>query len=345
MALVTLMATAKADREYSFDKNQSFDANAITTIDVDMSSGDIKVERTSGNEIKVEYKNVIVAGDKDEAETINGKCDYDGRLNGDVLDIRVERPRRGKNRDFLDRLFSGNWDDGIHMYLRIIVPDGKSMTIRASSADVEAEGVKINLDIRGSSSDIALKNVEGELICDLSSGDVDVFGHTGNIRINGKSSDVHIDALKGDLDIRTSSGDGKIDGVKGSVIMEASSGDSRIYNIDGDLDVHTSSGDIYADGVSGSLRAESSSGDIRLSALSAAEGDFDIESVSGDVTMEISPEFSGRLSLRSSSGDINSRLAADIQSLSDSRLAGNIGNGKGRLNVNTSSGDIRISEY
>lgn len=344
VAISIIAAPAVADREFSFDKKLNFDGAAVNNVRIDMPSGDIKIERSTGTEIELQFRNIVYADSKKKAERIDDECIYDAAVEGDKLVINVDLPRHG-NRDFLDKLFSGDWDDGVHMFLRLAIPDGKTVDVKASSADLEVSNLAVNLDIRGSSSDIEADGVEGNLSCDLSSGDVYVFAHSGDIRVRGKSSDLQVNGLQGNIDIKTSSGDGKLDDVSGSVVVSASSGDYRIMDVGGDLDVYTSSGDVYVDGVAGSVRAETSSGDIQLNTLTADEGDFDVNSVSGDVFVELSPGFKGRLSLRSSSGSINSRVTGNIESVSDTKLIASTGDGRGQLNVSTSSGDIRITGY
>ncbi|MEE9554332.1 MAG: DUF4097 family beta strand repeat-containing protein [candidate division Zixibacteria bacterium] len=345
LAIFAISSTARADKEYTFDKDLKFDGNAVASLRIDMPSGDIKIERSSGSEITLEFKNVVYADSKSKAEDINDDCEYDAKLVGDEIDIRVDLPKRRHKRDFLGKLFSGNWNDNTHIFLRVSIPDGKSVEIDASSTDIEISDIKIDLDVRGSSSDIEMRDTEGNVFCDLSSGDVEIFRHKGNARIKGNSSDVRIDGVDGDIDIRTSSGDGRLDEISGSALISTSSGDYRIFSVGGNLDIKSSSGDILVDGVAGSAYAESSSGDVRLSALSAEQGDFEVDTVSGDVSVEISSEFTGRLSLRSNSGDISSRVSGDLETVSDSRLVANVGDGSGRLKVVTSSGDIRVTRY
>jgi hypothetical protein len=344
LAISIIAAPASADREFSFDKKLNFDAEAVNAVRIDMPSGDIKIERSAGAEIELQFKNLVYADSRKKAEKINDRCLYEALIEGDRLVITVDLPRHSK-RDFLDKLFSGNWHDDVHLFLRLAIPDGMTVDVKSSSADLEVSNIAVNLDIRGSSSDIEADGVEGNLSCDLSSGDIYVFAHKGDIRIRGKSSDIQVDGVQGNIDIKTSSGDGKLDDVTGSAVVSASSGDYRVIDIGGDLDIYTSSGDIYVDGVAGSVRAETSSGDIQLNALAADEGDFDVNSGSGDVFVELSSGFKGRLSLRSTSGSINSRVAGDIESLSDTKLIASTGDGKGQLNVSTSSGDIRITGY
>jgi DUF4097 and DUF4098 domain-containing protein YvlB len=346
IAILLTASPAQADREYSFDKKESFDGSNIDMIRIDMPSGQIKLSRSQTSEIEVSFKNEIYARDEKEAEKINDKCNYKAEISdGDVL-ITVDLPRRsGSRKNIFKRIITGDWKEDINFYLRVAIPDGKTIDLISSSADLEVSQLRLNLDVRASSSDIKLQATDGDISCDLSSGDLDAFDHTGSLSVEGRSSDIRIDGLKGDIDLRTSSGDGRLFEITGSATVYSSSGDWRINNVGGDLDIRTSSGDIYVNGVSGSVRAEASSGDIRLNMLTATQGDFDIESGSGDVNVEINPDFEGRLSLRTSSGDINSRISADIETLSDSRLVASVGEGNGRLNVSTSSGDIRITRY
>jgi hypothetical protein len=346
VGVLLLSATAGAGRDFTFDKTVDFDAAGIARIDIDMPAGDIKISRSQTDRIEVVFKNEIFAGNKSEAEEFNEECEYKAEASGDMIKITVDLPGHpGNSKGLLHRLLTGDWEDNVHFYLWVSVPDGKVIELNSSSADLEVSQLKLDLNVRGSSSDITLKGTEGNVTCDLSSGDADVFDHKGQINIDGRSSDIQVDGLDGDISMRTSSGDGRIFDATGSVEAYSSSGDWRINNVGKDLDVRTSSGDIYVDGVAGSVRAEASSGDIRLNALSAKQGDFDVESVSGDVSVEINPRFGGRLSLRTSSGSINCAVSADIETLSDSRLVGNVGEGSGRLIVSTSSGDIRVTGY
>ncbi len=334
-----------ADREYSYTENDTFDGDRISTVKIDMSRGEIELTRSTSNQIEIDLKNVIYAESQEDADDINKDCVYKAEVTGDRLTVTVDLPRYTERKGVIKRLLSGDWDEETTAYLRIKIPDGKNIEVKSSSADIEVSELTANLDVWASSTDVRMKNTDGDVSFDLSSGDVDIIHHKGNVNLKGNSSDLDFEAIEGDLDIRTSSGDGNLDNVKGSISVYASSGDYKLYDIDGRLDIRTSSGDIYATGVSGSIRAESSSGDIRLKELTAKEGDFDIESSSGDVTLEVTDDFEGSISLKSNSGSINSRLSGDIDSLSDSKLRGSIGNGNGRLRVSTISGDIRIDRF
>jgi len=344
VAIFSIAVSVHARDEYVFGDSRQFDGNAVRSIRIDMPSGNIKIEKSTGSQVELEFKNVIYARNKGDAEDLNNRCVTEAEMVGDRLEITIDTPHN-HNRDFLDRLFSGNWNVDIDIYLRLSIPDGRSVEIEASSTDVEVSALAVDLDIRGASSDVEISDTDGEVICDLASGDVDILQQKGNVSVTGKSSDVRMSGVTGNIDIRTSSGDGRLEDISGAVSVSTSSGDYRIFNIGRDLDIRTTSGDIYVDGINGSLRAESTSGDVRLNALSANQGDFEVDTVSGDVSIEISPDFAGRLSLRSSSGDINSQITGNIEAISDTKLIASVGEGRGNLKVVTTSGDIRVARY
>jgi hypothetical protein len=348
----TLAGSARADRDFEFSKTDDFDGAAISAIKIEMDYGEISLIKSSTSKIQVDYKNIVYTANKSEADKLDSECKYTAEVSGKRLIIKVERPERSRHdKNIISRIVNGDWNDDINPMLRVSIPDNKSIQINSASADIEAAEVSCDLRIESASSDISLENTSGDVECDLSSGDIDVTGHRGQVSLKGNSSDLQITDIVGNLDARTSSGDVNLDKIKGNVQLSTTSGDCRIYDIDGDLDLSSTSGDLVADGISGSVHAEAVSGDIKLSALSAAEGNFDVESVSGDIQMEVSRNFQGEVSLRSISGDVDSRLSGkttyvdDFNSSSHSQIRGRVGEGKGRLNVASTSGDININGY
>lgn len=346
-ALLTLGAgAARADREFSYNQNDKFDAAAVTSVKINMPHGDIAIEKTAGSSIEIQYKNLVYAKDQAAADKLNSEFVYKAEISGNVLNIKIEPPEHPRHRKgLINRIVNNDWDDEYCPMIKISVPDGKSFNIESAAADIDAHDLKLNLDVNSASSDISLETTQGQFACKVASGDITVWGHRGNVDIEGISSDIRLTDIEGDVNAATTSGDAEIDKVKGSVKVSSTSGDNRIYDINGDLNIASASGDITVSGVTGSVKAEAISGDVRLSALSAKEGNFEIESISGDVTMEISNDFSGRMEVGTVSGEVNSQLGGELDSYSDSRLRGKTGDGNGRLNVSTTSGDISIDRY
>jgi len=338
---------AYAEKEFTYDKKDDFDGSAVKSITVDMDRGDIKIEKARGQNIEVFYKNAVFARNQSEADEINADFRYSAKVDGRRLTIVVETPRHGQHgKGIVERIIEGDWDqEGSYPMVKLAIPDDKAVEILSASSDIDVSELSVDLNIESASSDITIENTRGKFECDISSGDINVTGHKGQISVKGKSSDIRITDVEGEVDARSSSGDIVIEKARGTVRASTISGDGRLIDIDGDVEIEAASGDLAGSSITGSLRAAAVSGDVMLDGLSAKEGDYDVTSVSGDIHMEISRDFGGDVSLRSISGSVNSHLSGDIESYSDSRMEGRIGQGKGRLSVATTSGDITINGY
>lgn len=169
-----------------------------------------------------------------------------------------------------------------------------------------------------------------------------------------------------DLDIETSSGDINFDSdiILSNANFSASSGDIvSKYNLEvKDFNIETSSGDISIETLTTSTyKIKATSGDIKINSLSGSgkidtsSGDIkvqykDIEeysevtATSGDVKLTMQKGLSFEFKGKCSSGDINSNLDLNYKDEDHHEATANIGNGPyKKINVNTSSGDISIS--
>jgi hypothetical protein len=357
VAMIMLFAagSVSADKEFTFDKKDNFDGAAISTITVDVDRGQISIEKSRGQNIEVLYKNSVFADNQSQADEINEDYKYSAKVTGNELAIVVETPRHGrKGMDIVERIIEGDWSqEGSYPMIKLVIPDGKAVDIMSASSDIEVSELVVDLDIQSSSSDVDLENTQGKLSCRLSSGDINIGGHKGSILTKGKSSDIRIVDVEGPVEAATASGDITVEKVKGMVESQSASGDNRLFEITGDIDAEAVSGDIEISTVTGSVRASAVSGDVRLDGLAAKDGDYDISSVSGDIHMAVSRDFAGQIVLHSVSGNVNSRLPGkvvfevDDEDDNDSRseVRGTVGQGDGRLNATTTSGDITVDGY
>lgn len=140
--------------------------------------------------------------------------------------------------------------------------------------------------------------------------------------------------------------------------LETSSGDIKATNMLGDLNLTTSSGDVIAE-TKGRVTANTSGGDVhavagRGATLDLSSGDvtldvttteFDgvnVETSSGDVTMRLAEGAKVTFDLNTSSGDITVNYGGTTTSSQSGYLRIDINGGGKIVNLETSSGDIKI---
>ncbi|HEX7078545.1 MAG TPA: DUF4097 family beta strand repeat-containing protein [Candidatus Eisenbacteria bacterium] len=265
--------------------------------------------------------------------------------------------------------------------LRVIYPSDRirvdgmgpssSTTLRVrddGTLDVESgEGRKVTLSGRGSGldarADIVLTVPRGKRVSIYwGEGKGDASDVDADLRIDGASFEVAARGSRGSLTIEVGSGSVSVERATGTVDVETGSGDVELRDVRGDgLKVETGSGRIDAHAIeTARLELETGSGDVRAESVRAPraslttgsgaismrlDGDADdlaLESGSGDVTLVVPRAFGAAVHFETGSGDIDSNVPIEVRSRDRREIDGSIGDGRGRLNVETGSGSITI---
>jgi DUF4097 and DUF4098 domain-containing protein YvlB len=147
--------------------------------------------------------------------------------------------------------------------------------------------------------------------------------------------------------LSTGSGDITVSGVDGSS-LKLETGSGTVTLTDGKaptVHVETGSGNIEATASSGDdLSFETGSGDVDV-ALVATFRLVHIETGSGDVTLKVAPHIGAEVDLDTGSGDIDlGGLSLQVRRLAHDHVTGTIGDGKGRLSIETGSGSVHLQK-
>jgi len=151
---------------------------------------------------------------------------------------------------------------------------------------------------------------------------------------------------------------------KTGIKCETSFGKVKLKNITGDIDAKTSFGKIYAENITGKMRLDTSYGEVDCEAITTDDfrakssyGKMDIdfsdacpadlrvkiETSFGDVDVDIPPNFAGDIAVETSFGSVKTELPITVKGeVGNTRLKGTIGEGKGKIVLNTSFGSIKI---
>ncbi len=170
--------------------------------------------------------------------------------------------------------------------------------------------------------------------------------YNDNLKTVSSSGDVNVTGLElENLDIKLSSGDLTAEDITAeNAKLSASSGEMELKKLKmEDLEVSLSSGSLEIDGFTGRLSGRLSSGSVDMK-IDKLVDDIELRLSSGSVEIDFSEnDLDAELELRTSSGDIEVDfpvLITDKQK--DNRLTGKVGNGKYKINITCSSGDISL---
>ncbi|HEY7766771.1 DUF4097 family beta strand repeat-containing protein [Longimicrobium sp.] len=300
-------------------------------------AGEVTVAPGSGNQVVVE---VTRGGDDASQLRVNHTG---GTLRVVFPGDRVVYPRMGRNsrsqlRVASDGSFGGAlrarqvtvagsgrgtraWAD-----VRVLVPAGRSVSVHQGVGRVSVTNVDGRVQVHGSSASVATAGTRGSL--QLNTG-------SGSIQVRGAQGDVTADAGSGSV---------SVDGVRGSrVQLETGSGEVSATNLRAEtVAVEVGSGEVNLSGIHArDVSVETGSGSVQLAMASDAQR-VSVDTGSGSVTLGLPAGFGADLHVDTGSGGIDVEVPVTNRRTARSRFDGRIGDGDGRVVIDTGSGGVRV---
>lgn len=250
----------------------------------------------------------VVAWDRNEVQ-VGGRLGDGAKplaitgSNGD-LEIKVE-PQGGSG------LF--NWGGDSKMApttLELRVPKAASLDVSVISAPLVIDG--------------------------MDGGSIEVNTVSGKARINARTPSLKVDSVSGGIEQAGHAKQAELQTVSGEILAPA---------LGSSVELQTISGRIQASGGPWQkLTLSTVSGDVQLTGGLASGGSIGIDSMSGDVQLQLPANTSGNLHASSFSGDLRSDFGTPTKPEHGpgSSLDVRLGDGHGKINVETFSGDLRV---
>ena len=199
------------------------------------------------------------------------------------------------------------------------------------------------LHSRAGSGDVDVSGIQGPANFVAGSGDITASGIGNDVQAVAGSGNVKISAVQGQTQVATGSGDIAIRDAKGAVRAHTGSGDIQVSQPNDAVDAGTGSGDVTVDGARADLRVRTGSGTVSIDGNPGASNYWDIHASSGDVKMRVPSGASFRLYAHSGSGDIDTQVPIVMEGTAGKHeLRARIGDGKARVEIETSSGSITL---
>lgn len=301
-------------------------------------AGEVRIEAGSGSDVVV----TVTRGGADSDRLRVERRAFDGvetlivHYPGD----RVVYPRRGGGESRLrvsddGRLYEGDRrvtvsgrGGGLEAYadLEISVPPGSDLALHHGIGEVTASGIEADVLIDISSGPVTASAMRGFLNIDTGSGAVEVRDHRGNLRIDTGSGSVRATGLAGD-----------------EVLIDTGSGSVTVARVEASqLRVDTGSGSIEL----GSVRAtdvllDTGSGGVDVELLERVDN-LEIDTGSGGVVVYFPSDIGAQIEVETGSGGIDVEFPITVRVAERTHLVGTIGDGRGRVLIDTGSGSVRL---
>jgi DUF4097 and DUF4098 domain-containing protein YvlB len=257
-----------------------------------------------------------------EIQNVAGSVDVQGWDRAEVavtgrIGERVERidiaTAAGRTTIHVVRPEGTNFGGNSEADLVVHVPRKSRVSVSVVSADIRLSDLQGNVELQATSGDIT-----GEV-----GGDVRISTVSGEVQLSAPGAHV--------VEIKSISGDVTLTGAPG-----------------GEINVTTVSGDAQLQlGAVGRGRFKTVSGEVTVALAFAGGGQFEASSVSGDLRVEFAGTPDAEIDAETMSGDISSCFgeawpSSHAEYGPGSRLSFKSGAGKGRVRLETKSGDISL---
>lgn len=308
-------------------------------------AGTVEIIGTSGGQVTVE----VTRGGAD-AERLDVQIDdIDGRRALRVLypsdrvvyrrddwsgntevRVRADGTWNGRDgwRDRGERVRVSSRGSGLdaHADLRIGVPRGQRLDVHVAVGRIRAS------------------NVDGRLLLDTHTGGIEARSISGPLSIDTGSGGVRVAGIRGDLWIDTGSGGVRVSDVRGSSVeIDTGSGGVEADAVHADaIEIDTGSGGIdLLRSSARNVRLDTGSGSVEAE-LSGRIDDLLVDTGSGSVTLRLPEDLAATIDIESGSGGIDVDFPLSVTRRARGELRGQIGDGGGRIRVDTGSGSVRL---
>jgi DUF4097 and DUF4098 domain-containing protein YvlB len=226
----------------------------------------------------------------------------------------------------LIRIGHAGWDmNMVSADYSITVPPGTQMHGMTGSG---------NLDVNG---------IAGPANFVVGSGNVSATAITNDAHAIAGSGNVTFTDSRGRVDVTTGSGNVVVRGAKDEVRVRTGSGNIRVEQPGANVEAGAGSGDIELRGATADVRLHTGSGAISVDGNPAPTAYWDIRASSGDVELHVPSSASFRFYARSSSGGIDVTVPSVTEGTPGKHdFQARVGDGKARVEVETSSGSISL---
>ncbi len=293
----------------------SFDRNYTVTgpirLELSNASGDVNITGSADGKVHV-HADVRASGFGFD----NPQKRLDDTLSNPLVEQRGDTIRVGKDMTHMRN---------ITIAYTIQVPHDTEVSATVASGAQTIRELRGPVKVQAASGSIRVEKIDR---------DAQLTTASGSVSASDVGSDVHVTSASGSVTISN---------VKGDVRVSAISGVIRISQPGGRVEAETASGEIEIRGAARDVRARAASGRVYVQGNPGSQGYWDLKTASGGVQFSVPPSANLQLSAEAVSGEIRADIPIVIEEQGKHSLRAHIGNGGGRVEVHTVSGEIRVS--
>jgi hypothetical protein len=331
--------------KYDFDDQIQQDFPAGSSLRVVNDRGNITVNASDDNQIRVVVHKHISADRESEAEKWNASTKPQINVSDHTVTVNANTQGAGQH-----------W---IAADLEISIPRKAPAVISGRRGDINIVGRNADIEISTQHGDVSTSDLTGKVNVNLSHGSARISKVTGDVTVQGRGDDISLDEIKGAARLNGEFDNVKLAKISNAISFKSARTDLEFTRLDGDLDMD--SGDLRASSLVGPLRLITRSKDVRLSGVagdvrledengaveirSSKLGSMEIRNRNGEVQLYLPEKAGFQLTAQARGGEIQTdynELKVSSEGEENASATGVIGGGGPRLVINNEHGTIEI---
>jgi DUF4097 and DUF4098 domain-containing protein YvlB len=188
----------------------------------------------------------------------------------------------------------------------------------------------------------SIHNVRGPIKVESASGSIDVDHIEKQTQLSTLSGSILASDINDDLHANSASGSVIASNIKGDVRISAFSGSTQIKKPGGRVEASSASGTVDVEGAKKDVRAHAVSGQVKIEGDPGSNSYWDLKTTSGLVQLGVPKNANFHLAADAVSGAIKADIPIVVEEQGKHSLRARVGNGGGRIEVHTVSGEIRV---
>ncbi len=347
MAAILVGSAAVEGASYKHEEavSKSISLEGAKRLIIESLSGDIIITGEEGREsIELKIVKVVRAEDEETARKIAESMGVVVTRPEETIMIETRYPKKGKVKK---SIFSIWFERGQSMSISmtLTVPAGLMIETASASGDVEVGRIQADVAASTASGDLVIRDIDGDVEANVASGDIEVDDVTGSVVLSSAAGSIVVRNVGGDAEIRVATGDTEITAVGGSLELSTYTGDSVIDGVGAVIYEGISGSARFVD-VRGAVEASAASGDLNFRVAPEGLFDYSITTSSGNVALRFLTVMEGGYILKAAttSGEITARLPITVTKVDRNRIAGIVRDGRAKVFLETSGGNITIEE-
>lgn len=291
--------------------DRTFTTTGKTRLEISNPSGDVEIVGSSDGKVHIhgDVRSGGMGFDKPKER-------LDETLANPGLEQRGDTIRIGKHMSNMRNLT---------IHYKIEVPRDTEISSTVMSGSQIIRNIRGPVNAQGASGSIKVDHVER---------DVQLTTASGSVEASEIGDDVHASSASGGVTVSNAKGDVRANSLNGSTQIIKPGGRVDVDSASGTIDVQGANFDVKAHGVSGSITVQGDPGE---------HGYWDLKTVSARVQVLVPANSNFRFAAEAISGEIRTDIPIVIEEQGKHSLRAHVGNGGGRVEVHTVSGEIHVS--